>query len=111
MDSIYKEMGKRMRTARTNLGFTQEQVSEMVGIEPPYYGQLERGKKVPSLQTLIKIGKCLKVPVSLLLSKDQNRKEFVYQNIRGMMQDLSERERKFVAGLLRAAVNHLKKVK
>jgi len=111
MEPIYKEMGKRMRQARTQLELTQEQVSGIVEIEPPYYGQLERGKRIPSLPTLIKIAKCLKVPVSLLLAPKKDEKEFIYQNIKGLMENLSEREQKFAAGLLRDAVSHLKKVK
>lgn len=109
MESIYKEIGKRMRQVRMDLALTQEQVAETVGIEPAYYGQLERATKVPSLQTLIKIADCLKVSPSTLLAEQEDATEFIYQNIKGMMKSLSTKEKKFTASLLRDIVNHLKR--
>lgn len=50
-----KGIGKRIRKYRDESGMTQEKLAEMVGITPNYLGAIERGVKVPKLDTLIEI--------------------------------------------------------
>ena len=48
---------------------TQAQVAEPVGIDTSFYGQIERGKNIPSIKTLYAIAKALDVDVSELLPR------------------------------------------
>lgn len=68
-DSItnLKEMGLRIRNERENLGLSRERFSEIVGLSPYYIGQIERGDRNMSLDTLIKISCSLNVSVDFIL--------------------------------------------
>ena len=60
-------MAKNMRAARVDRGYTQEEVAEMAGISPVYYGQLELGNKSPSLETILNIADALHVSLDTLI--------------------------------------------
>ncbi len=46
--------GERLRALRAEIGLTQEETSERLGISLRYYQMLERGEKVGSIDVLIK---------------------------------------------------------
>jgi len=64
----YKKLGERMRKERLSLGLTQEVLSEKAGISVSFLGQVERGERKPSLETVINIAKSLGVTVDFLLA-------------------------------------------
>ena len=39
----YKDIGQRIKTKRIEKGFTQEQLSEMVGVGPSHMSHIESG--------------------------------------------------------------------
>jgi transcriptional regulator with XRE-family HTH domain len=55
---------KRLREKR---GMTQEELADKVGVHRVYITQIEGATKVPSIATLEKIAKALKVKVAELL--------------------------------------------
>ena len=59
--------GKRLKQIRDDLGLTQEEFAFKCDMQPSHIGQLERGAKSPTLQTLMKIAAGIQVSVSLLL--------------------------------------------
>lgn len=63
IDSI----GKNIREARLALNLRQEDLAERTDLSAKYICMIERGEKVPALQTLIKIANCLGVSSDLLL--------------------------------------------
>ncbi|MBS6603506.1 MAG: helix-turn-helix transcriptional regulator [Brachyspira sp.] len=50
-------IGKKIRSLRKQSGFTQEQFSEKIGIEPAPLSNIENGKSYPSMQTVLKVFK------------------------------------------------------
>lgn len=44
--------------------YTQKEIAVMAGLNPNYYAKVERGDGVPSLKTLYKIAKALKVSIT-----------------------------------------------
>jgi len=62
-----------LRAARTQVGFTQEQLGFEAGIQRKYISELELGLKSPSLETVLKVSRALGVPagafVTLVLSE------------------------------------------
>jgi transcriptional regulator with XRE-family HTH domain len=56
-----KLLGGGVRRYRNAAGLTQEQLAEKVGINPVYFGQIERGYKVPTVDVLLRIAKALHV--------------------------------------------------
>ena len=71
MKMLAKKLGISIRSQRRTRGLTQEDLSDLAGIHYTFLGHIERGNKLPSLQTLIRIAKALRVrPSSLALSLD-----------------------------------------
>ncbi|MFL8710801.1 helix-turn-helix domain-containing protein [Clostridioides sp. GD02377] len=48
-------LGERIRERRKELGITIEELAEKVGIGYNHLSNIERGRKIPSLETFIKI--------------------------------------------------------
>lgn len=69
MSEIAKIIGQRIRNNRTKLGWSQEKVAELCGCHPTYIGQLERGEKNATLESIEKIAAALNVPLSTLLEQ------------------------------------------
>lgn len=63
----YEEIGARVRAARIMQKMTQEEAAERCDITSSYYGNIERGDKKMSVETLIKIAKGLNVSTDELL--------------------------------------------
>lgn len=66
MGTISKTIGERLRHRRTDLGYSQEYTSELAGVHPTYIGQVERGEKNLTVESLAKICKALDYPMSEL---------------------------------------------
>ena len=64
MSDIAKIVGKRIRAQRKKRGLTQEQLAELSGFHPTYVGQLERGEKNATLESIEKISVALDVGLS-----------------------------------------------
>ncbi|MCP3170147.1 helix-turn-helix domain-containing protein [Myxococcus qinghaiensis] len=60
-------IGTTARAAREQLGLTQADVAERVGLVPPVYSRLERGQMLPSVPTLYRLCTELKVSPEELL--------------------------------------------
>lgn len=63
----YKDFGQRVRLARKERGMTQEQLSEQLNISPSFLGHIERGTRVPSLDTLTNLCNVLCMPPSFFM--------------------------------------------
>jgi len=59
-----KVLGKKIQKRRNDVGYTQEELGDKVGISRAYMGYIEQGRYAPSLEVLEKIAKALKSPIS-----------------------------------------------
>lgn len=59
--------GKRVREHRKAQNITLEQLASEIGVTPNFLGDIERGKKSPSFECLIRIINALNVSADLLL--------------------------------------------
>lgn len=69
MSEISKLIGQRIRNYRTQQKLSQEKLAELSGCHPTYIGQLERGEKNATLESIEKIAKALNVSLSQLFEK------------------------------------------
>lgn len=67
MSDLAKIVGRRIRNYRMRLGLSQEKLAEKAGCHPTYIGQLERGEKNATLESIDKVASSLNVSLSLLL--------------------------------------------
>ena len=66
MSDLTKIVGQRIRNYRTQLGLSQEKLAELSGCHPTYIGQLERGEKNATLESIDKVASSLKISLSKL---------------------------------------------
>ena len=63
-----KQIGKKLKDARKKLGLKQSDVAEMADISVNYYARIERNEENPTLETLERVLKALKLKSSDVLS-------------------------------------------
>lgn len=69
MSELAKIIGQRVRNYRTEMGLSQEKLAEMSGCHPTYIGQVERGEKNATLESIDKITSAMSIPLSKLFEK------------------------------------------
>ena len=73
------QMGIRARKRRQEIGLTQKDIAEAVGVERPYITQFEAGYKIPSVCVLTQIAEKLGVTLDYLVNggdkKTKQKKE------------------------------------
>lgn len=50
-----KSLGKKLKTHRAKCGWSVEQCAEKIGISARYLADIERGDKIPKLETFVRI--------------------------------------------------------
>lgn len=63
----YGQIGAKIREARKKQGLSQERLAEMADISPAFVGHIERGTRIMSLETFIKICRSLDLSPDYLL--------------------------------------------
>ncbi|MCU1392049.1 MAG: Transcriptional regulator, family protein [Ilumatobacteraceae bacterium] len=53
--------GARLKEVRLEKGLTQEALAHKAGLHPTYISNCERGYSAPTLETLIRLARCLGV--------------------------------------------------
>jgi len=67
MNGLYKQLGEKVRKARTKAGFTQEKLANKAGLHRTYIAGIETGRRNISVKSLEKIAKALDVKTNDLL--------------------------------------------
>lgn len=65
----YKVLGRRIKAKRKTQRRTQEDIAREIGISLSFYGNIERGLRVPSLETLVSIANALSASLDDLLAE------------------------------------------
>lgn len=68
------KFGRRLKSIRQNRKLSQEEFAFQCNMQASHIGQLERGQKSPTLETLKKISDGLNMPLTELLSFDKTDK-------------------------------------
>jgi transcriptional regulator with XRE-family HTH domain len=58
---LYQKLGKRLSEVRTKKSITQEDLAFKSGLNRAYIGYIERGERKPTVYTLAKIAKALRI--------------------------------------------------
>ena len=64
--SIAKIIGERLRAYRIQKGWSQEMLAEKAELHHTYIGQLERGEKNATIESIYKVATALDIPLSAL---------------------------------------------
>lgn len=105
MEKRLKEIGERVRKARVASGLSQAQLAELINISPPYMSNIETGKHIMKITTLIKLTEALEVSNDWVLRNDTRpAAEFTSADFEKVLGDCSPEERSNLMNLL----THLK---
>lgn len=109
MEKVYRDVGARIRTLRQALKLTQAEVAERCGIDPSFYGQIERGANVPSLRTLFAVAAVLQVEPGDLLPKTRGPRQDapVADALGALLTRLKPKKRRFLMGVVRDLADEL----
>lgn len=66
-EEVRAQLGERVRELRVAHRATQEQLAERAGLSYKFIGEIERGKANPTIDTLWRLAKALRVEVHELL--------------------------------------------
>ena len=106
MDKV--TLGKRIREARIEKGLTQQALAEKANISMMYLGEIERGIKMPSINSFVKILEALDVSADYVLRDVlSSGKEFVSDEISEKLRNLTPRQRKTAVDILDAYIMNL----
>lgn len=64
----YKAMGRRIRQLRKQNRYTQADLAEKVGISTSFMGHIERGTRIASVETLVRLSDTLEVSLDALVT-------------------------------------------
>jgi len=95
MKPIRKLLGERIRELRKAKGYTQEQLAELVGVEPRHISRVEGGYSSPSIDRLAKVSEVLGVPIKDLfdfmhLNESDERLKDIDTAIKGMSEEYQQ---------------------
>lgn len=76
MSDISKQLGERIRMLRQNRGLSQEKLGEKADLNTSFIGQIERGGKKPTIETLEKIVIALDTTFEELFAFDREIPKF-----------------------------------
>lgn len=77
-------IGKRIKAARQSKKLTQQELAELADLSTTYISAMERGKKTPKLETLVKLANILNVSTDYLLA------DVVEASLKVVARELSE---------------------
>ena len=100
-----KAIGQRIKTARERKGLTQEQLAEQDDLTPMHVSVIERGVKLPKLETLINIANVLDVSADVLLQDVvRNQTRLYASEASELIRKLSRSDQRRVLEALRSFV-------
>ena len=104
-----KAVGRRIKAAREQKRLTQEQLAELVDLSPMHVSVIERGVKLPKLETLINIANVLDVSADVLLQDVVNNQiKLCASEASELVSQLPREDQKRVLAALRSFVESTK---
>ncbi len=101
-----KLLGARIKELRKLRGFTQDKLSEMVGIEPKHLSRIEVGGSYPSLDTLERISIALNADMKDFFEFDHHGKSTkeIKRSINALLDEAGQEKLRTVLKVVRAIV-------
>jgi len=101
-------LGKMLKVARKRKGYTQECLAEKADIGLMYYGEIERGIKMPSMNVFIRLIEALEVSADYVLQNEvSSGKEYVFDELTAKLDKLTPQQRKTASDILDAYIRNL----
>lgn len=111
IDTMNKDIGKRVRERRELLGYTREQFAERLDISVRFAADIELGNKGMSLDTLIKICELFSVSADYIIWGRGEKQSGSGLGITGLVSELDSREAEYAEDIVRTFVKAVSDIK
>jgi transcriptional regulator with XRE-family HTH domain len=102
----YEGIGARIKSARLSKGYTQPQLSELLGISPEYISKLETARSHPGLPMLAEIARHLEVSLSYLIDgSTKSAEEFRLFELAEILKEMSPEKRQALFEIAKILIN------
>lgn len=106
MTDVVKKLGDRIRKLRRAKGLSQERLAELSGLHTNYIGQVERGEKNLTIETMQKIVEGLDITLEELFRfLDPMKRKDALGEIVGLLSERSVDDQEMVLALLRTILD------
>ena len=107
-DSLTRQLGKHIRSRRRQLGLTQEQLAEMIGVGHQALSRIEQGKMAPKMDRLPSLAHSLQCTVADLFRLENAQNSSVSVVLADVLSGLPPEKQHFVVEHVRGLVYLLK---
>jgi transcriptional regulator with XRE-family HTH domain len=105
----FEGLGKRVKEERLRVGLTQEALAETVGLSAVYIGQIERGERKLSLESLVSVANALNVSVeSLLRDSTEGNINSIITELVDLLRNHTYEEISLVTDIVKTTLSRLK---
>ncbi len=88
--------GKRVRELRKSQKLTQEELAELIWMDPQHLCKMENGNHFPTLKNIIKLADVLNIEVKDLFSYDNSEENQLLDKIKIEVKKLNKKELQFL---------------
>ncbi len=103
MDKL-KLFGKRIKELRKRCGYTQEQLSEKIGLFPKQIGNIETGNCFTTMNNLVKLSEAFGVEIKDLFDFEyKEEREIIEEKLKEFLKQSSDEELRYlyrIAGII-----------
>ncbi|UMZ72553.1 helix-turn-helix domain-containing protein [Natranaerofaba carboxydovora] len=104
-----KNMGKRIRMERERLKMNRKKFSEHTGLSEYYIGQIERGERKMSIDSLLNISNCLHLSADYILKGKERTEEKKHENeIYQLLNRCEDKDLELIKDLVKLILPYLK---
>lgn len=100
-------VGRRIKSLRQTRGYTQEQLAEIIDINPKYLSSIERGAENPTLDLFLRLAKGLKVDLYEIFQFEHagDQPERLRKKLAGLIAEIKDEELARVVHVLEVLVH------
>ncbi|MCL4492827.1 MAG: helix-turn-helix domain-containing protein [Thaumarchaeota archaeon] len=95
-----KIIGQRIKECRDGAGLSQKSLADLIDVSPSAVNQYEKGEKVPSTETLLKLAKALGVTTDYLLGASKEKDILIDKEVSVAFRDFKGLTRKDRANIM-----------
>ncbi|MDR1628773.1 MAG: helix-turn-helix domain-containing protein [Oscillospiraceae bacterium] len=106
MDIDYELLGLRLSNIRKQQKLTQEKLAEKTNLANNYISNIENGRSIPSLETLIKLCEALEItPNDLLVGTATTSPSYMVSDLDNILKICTPEEKKLIEGIIRLIIS------
>ncbi len=106
----YKAMGERIRGARKAKKLSQEQLAEICSLSAAHIGHIERGTRIPSLDTVFRISQTLEISIDYIILDSLENNSVSISNLKSIIEKMSHEKQAIIISTMKALceydINH-----